>query len=103
MGPAVDNGTYPHLVSVQRRMWRVDDWFRPVRPDGTPRPPRVPTVKDRKLSAGGLVVAVVLLVILAATTSANVVSVIPRGGLLPLGYAVAQVVFLVRTRHLGWR
>lgn len=96
-------GTYPHRVSVQRRMWRVDDWFRPVQRDGTPRVPRVPTVRDRRFSAGLLVVAVAALIILAATGSENVLSAIPRGGLVPLGYAVVQVVFLVRTRHLGWR
>jgi membrane protein YdbS with pleckstrin-like domain len=84
-------------------MWRVDDWFRPVGRDGTPRAPRVPTVRDRRFSAVGLLAAVAVLVVLAATGSENGLSVIARGGLVPLGYAVVQVVFLVRTRHLGWR
>lgn len=90
-------------MSAQRRMWRVDDWFRPVRSDGAPRARRVPTAMDRRLSLLGLALAAALLFVLAATTSARILAVIPQGGLLPLGYAMAQVVFLVRTRHLGWR
>ena len=80
---------------------RFDDWFRPSRRDGSPMPRRERDGRDRLWSL------VTLLTMLAAigfyVATVHPVSDALRRAFFPIGLSLVQVVFLVRTRHLGWQ
>ncbi|MCU1674094.1 MAG: hypothetical protein JWN77_2207 [Frankiales bacterium] len=80
---------------------RFDDWFRPYPRDGSAGPRRPRDGRDRVWSLA-------MLLAMLASTAFYAAAVHPRSdgigrGLLPIGLALVQLVFLFRTRHLGWR
>jgi hypothetical protein len=89
-------------VRTKRRAWRVDDWFRPVNRDGSVRERRrrSPTPRDRATCV--IAIAIILAFaggLLLATDVHRALRVIG----FPLAYTIPLALFLVRTRHLGWR
>lgn len=89
----------PHM-SLRDRLWKVDDWFRPVAPDGTMRSRRrAVTPRDRLwmllfLIVASLVVGALFLQLDAGRAMAMSSSFI--------GAAAVQLVNLYRTRSIGF-
>lgn len=88
-------------MSVRGRLWGLDDWFRPVRPDGTipARGSRQVTPRDRLgmlafILIGALVIPALLLLFGVGPVMGLVGAII--------GVAVGQAVNLYRTRHVGF-
>lgn len=86
-------------MGLSGRVWRVDDWFRPVAPNGTVSSGRVVTPRDRLgmvvfLAFAALVVAGVFVTFDAGRAFAM------SGGFL--GIAVMQLLNLFRTRRVGF-
>ena len=87
-------------MSVPGRLWRVDDWFRLVRPDGTipTRPRREVTPADRLRMLVFLALCLLVIAVLFLRYEGRVV---PLGGGF-VGLAIGQAFTLYRTRSVGF-
>ena len=86
-------------MSLRGRLWSVDDWVRPVAPNGRVSSGRTVTPRDRLGMLGFLVVAV-LVVTTVLVRSDPGPALAMSGGFM--GMAVLQVVNLYRTRAVGF-
>lgn len=88
------------LAGVARRgLWKVDDWFRPVAPDGSVTSGRVVTPRDRLGMVTFLAVALLAVAVVFVKTGAGRAFAISGGF---MGFAVLQGVSLFRTRDVGF-
>lgn len=82
------------------RAWRLDDWFRPVRRDGTmPSGQRAVTPRDRLWMLAFLVVGAVIVLVLFLRFDAGRAFAMSGGF---IGVAAVQLVNLYRSRATGF-
>jgi hypothetical protein len=88
-------------MAFRDRLWRVDDWFRPVTADGTmPSRRKAVTPRDRVWMLTFLIAASLGMTALFLRVDAGRAFAM-AGGLM--GLSLVQVVNLYRTRSVGFR
>lgn len=86
-------------VASRGRLWTIDDWFRPVAPNGTLSSGRVVTPRDRLGMVGFVAVAALVVAVAFVKFDASRAFAMSGGF---MGIAVLQLVNLFRTRHVGF-